>query len=81
MERDQPEPALRGEWIDLFAAYGARVRIVYVEVPRARLRDAEPRAAPPVPGAVIERMLDRWEVPDLTEAHQVQFLTSPTARR
>jgi predicted kinase len=65
---------LRRQWIDLFAAYRARVRIVYVECSpslqrtRNRARDAR------VPEAVVERMLDRWEVPDLTEAHRVDFV-------
>jgi hypothetical protein len=29
-----------------------------------------------VPESVIERWLDRWEVPDLTEAHQVEWALS-----
>lgn len=29
----------------------------------------------PVPEPVIERLLRRWEVPDLTEAHQVNRIT------
>jgi tRNA uridine 5-carbamoylmethylation protein Kti12 len=27
-----------------------------------------------VPESVIERLLDRWEVPDRTEAHQVDWI-------
>jgi hypothetical protein len=28
----------------------------------------------PVAAAVINRLMDRWEVPDLTEAHHVDYL-------
>jgi tRNA uridine 5-carbamoylmethylation protein Kti12 len=52
------------------------VRLVHVEAPwPALLRQnrARPR---PVPEPVIERLLERWEVPDPTEAHQVEWVTS-----
>ena len=64
---------LRGPLISLFADYGARVRILYVEVPEETLH-AQNRARPArVPTKVIERMLDRWEVPTLAEAHEVTW--------
>lgn len=60
---------LRRQLIELFSGYRARVRIVYVEAPLATcLRRNRARAAP-VPEAVIHKLLDRLEVPDLTEAH------------
>src|SRR5215471_6474741 len=31
----------------------------------------------PVPAAVITRLMDRWEVPDLTEAHRVDYIVAP----
>jgi predicted kinase len=59
--------------VGLCADYRARVRVVYVEAPEARLR-AQNRARPaPVPDPVIDRLLDRWEVPDPTEAHHVEW--------
>jgi predicted kinase len=62
---------LRAPLISLFADYGARVRIVYVEVPEPKLH-AQNRARPSrVPTAVIERLLDRWEVPTAAEAHEL----------
>jgi predicted kinase len=64
----------RRRCIDLFAAYGARVRIVYLEEPperQARRNQERPQA---VPWRVVERLLDRWEVPDLTEAHRVDYV-------
>lgn len=64
---------LREQCIDLFAAYKARVRIVYIEAPEARLRRQNRDRPAPVPEAVIERLLARWEVPDPTEAHRVDW--------
>jgi predicted kinase len=69
---------LRTRCISLFADYNARVRIVYVEVPAGVLL-AQNRRRPegqrsPVPEAVIERLLERWEVPDPTEAHRVEWV-------
>jgi predicted kinase len=65
---------LRSGLIALFAGYGARVRIAYLEVPDPVLWEQNRRRTAVVPQAVIERMLDRWEVPDRTEAHQVDWI-------
>jgi predicted kinase len=62
---------VRGESLRLLAGYHVRVRIVYVEVDEPRLHAQNRRRPAPVPAAVIERLLDRWEVPDRTEAHRV----------
>jgi putative nucleotidyltransferase with HDIG domain len=65
---------LRSSLINLFSAYQARIRIVYLEVSwEESLRRNHSRAAH-VPEAVIGRMRDRLEVPDLTEAHQVDWV-------
>ena len=65
---------MRERPIDLFAAYNARVRIVYVEVPEPVLRRQNRSRSQPVPDGVIDRLLSRWEVPDLTEAHRVDWV-------
>jgi predicted kinase len=65
----------RRQLVDLARDYHARVRIVYVEVPAAVLI-AQNRARDPkrvVPPRALERMIDRWEVPDTTEAHTVVY--------
>jgi predicted kinase len=61
----------RGPLVQLAADYGARVRIIYLEVPRALLHAQNRSREAVVPWAAIERMADRWEVPGLTEAHEV----------
>jgi tRNA uridine 5-carbamoylmethylation protein Kti12 len=48
------------------------VRIVYLEAAEGRLQRQNVERPAPVPAAVVERLLDRWEVPDCTEAHQVE---------
>jgi predicted kinase len=65
---------LRGGVLSLLLGYQVRVRIDYLEVPHdvlfAQNRQRERR----VPDKVVGRMLDRWEVPDVTEAHEVRWL-------
>ena len=66
--------ALRTSLIDLFAAYHARIRIVYVDAPwEVILRRNQEREAS-VPEPVIARMLRKLEVPDRTEAHTVEWV-------
>jgi predicted kinase len=65
---------LQAQCIQLFAGYHARLHIVYVEVPEERLFRQNRQRQAPVPQAVLERLLDRWEVPDRTEAHRVEWV-------
>jgi predicted kinase len=62
---------IRAQIIDLATAYNARIRIVYVEASHADMKERNAQRAKPVPPAAIERMLSRWEMPDPTEAHEV----------
>lgn len=66
---------IRARQIDLFADYNARIRIVYVEASRERLLRQNREREEMVPEAVIERMTRNWEVPNLTEAHAVDYVT------
>jgi len=65
---------MRERLIDLFAGYGARVRIVYLEVPWAEMARRNAGRSRPVPDAVLRRMAANLEVPDRTEAQQVLLL-------
>ncbi|XRQ15065.1 AAA family ATPase [Actinomadura welshii] len=60
----------------LIARYGGRVEIVAVEAPPRVVRDRNRRRASPVPDAVIDRLVRRWELPDPTEAHRVDWLST-----
>lgn len=67
--------SLRQRVIDLAADYGARVRVVYIEVPAGRLEAQNRQRSHPVsarvPARVIERLLRRWTVPTRREAHEL----------
>ncbi|MBA2448697.1 MAG: AAA family ATPase [Chloroflexi bacterium] len=65
---------VRDRCTSLFAAYNARVRIVYLEVSEARLLRQNRARPAPVPEAVIDRLMARWEVPDRTEGHRVDWI-------
>ena len=65
---------VRAECVRLFHEHNARVRIVYVEASPDRLFAQNRQRRRKVPESVIERLLDRWEVPDLTEAHQIDLI-------
>lgn len=65
---------MRSRSLELFYDYGARVRIVYLEAPAETIEARNAARPRPVPAAALERMLDKWEPPDLTEAHQVDRL-------
>ena len=58
----------------LYAEFGARIRIVYREVSSDRLYYQNRQRRNRVPVSVIERLLDKWETPDRTEAHQVDWV-------
>lgn len=72
---------LRGQCLGLLADYHAHIRVVYVEAPEERLLRQNYQRQSPVPQAVLQRLLDRWEVPDRTEAHRVDwFVESANSR-
>lgn len=65
---------LRRQLIDFFASYGGRTHIVYISSPynaiikRNRDRDAN------IPESILNKLLAKLEVPDITEAHQVEWV-------
>jgi predicted kinase len=64
---------IRSQLIDLFTSYKARTRIVYVETDHGRLFARNRDRADAVPPSAIDGMMDRWEVPDPTEAQAVEI--------
>jgi len=65
---------VRGGVIRLCRNYRARVHVVYCEAPAAELRERNRARAEPVPAAALERMIDRWTVPALDEAHRASYV-------
>jgi len=63
----------RKRWIDLFADYGARVEIVYVEPPLATVLAQNKRREKAVPERVIRELADKCEPPTWTEAHDLMI--------
>jgi predicted kinase len=64
---------IRTQVVDLLLSYDARVRIVYVETGNDALFAQNRGRGGVVPPVAIERMMDRWEVPDPIEAQAVEW--------
>ena len=60
----------RDRVVDLARDYGARVHIVVVEAPWERLLKQNAGRADKVPEVVLEKLLAKWEFPELTQAHE-----------
>jgi predicted kinase len=67
---------IRQPLIELFAAYRAKVTIVYLETGEAEAARRNSARERPVPAKALARMLDRWEPPDLTECHELVICTT-----
>jgi predicted kinase len=64
----------RRSLVELFADYGARVRIVYLEVAPERVDRQNRDRERVVPAGVIDRFRRRMEIPNLTEAHRLDWI-------
>jgi putative nucleotidyltransferase with HDIG domain len=72
---------MRGQLIELSASYRARVRIVYIEQPYKQWKFQNGSREEMVPARVLERMLAKWEVPKLHEAHSLKYVVATRATR
>ena len=61
----------RRRWIDLFADYDARIKVVYVEPTFYHLLRQNKAREHAVPEQVIQRLAERCEPPNWTECHQL----------
>jgi predicted kinase len=64
---------LRKQLIDLFTSYGGEVTIVYVEVPHKTMITQNASREDEVPRKVIDRMINKLEIPNLIEAHNITY--------
>jgi predicted kinase len=67
---------VREQCIGLVAGYRGRVELVALEAPPQVLRTRNRARPQPVPEAVVDRLIDRWETPDPTEAHTVEWIST-----
>jgi putative nucleotidyltransferase with HDIG domain len=63
----------RKRWIDLFADYGARVEIVYLEPPLPTIISQNERRSNPVPRKVLDRLIEKLEPPTPAEGHALML--------
>lgn len=64
---------LRSQLIDLFVAYRAKVKIIYLEVPFATQQKQNKNREYAVPDVAIHRMISKLEIPQMWEAHEVEY--------
>jgi len=67
---------VRRRWIDLFADYGARIEIAYLEPELAAVLDRNKQRQHPVPEKVILDLCGKAEPPTLTECHRLAYFGS-----
>jgi predicted kinase len=65
---------LRQQLIDLFTSYGGRTHIVYLTTPYDVIIKQNRDREASVPETIISKLLAKLEVPDITEAHQVEWV-------
>lgn len=68
----------RQRWLDLFADYGARIEIVYVEPPLETILKQNRQRPRAVPERVIRDLAEKCEPPTWAEAHDVLLCESAT---
>jgi predicted kinase len=67
---------LRRQLIDFFASYHARVHLIYLDAPLDVILSRNAARPNRVPEHVIRQMLRKLEVPNLTEAHTVEWVST-----
>lgn len=67
---------VREQSIGLAAAYKARIELISLEAPLPVIKARNAARPSPVPPAVIDRLVGKWEAPDPTEAHTVAWLST-----
>lgn len=65
---------MRMQLVDLFTTYNAKVKIVYVEKPYNIWREQNKNREYALPENVLDKMLSKLEIPQLTEAHEVEYI-------
>ncbi len=66
--------SLRHQWIDIFVTYGAKVKIIYLEVDYLTVLKQNRERTSMVPEKIIDRMFSKLEIPCIYEGHQVEYV-------
>lgn len=64
---------MRSQLINLFVSYKAKVKIVYIEKPYPTWRSQNKNREYPLSNDVLDKLLGKLEIPQLTEAHEVEY--------
>jgi len=64
---------MRLQLVELFTTYKAAVKIIYVEAPYTGLLKQNRNREAAIPDVVLERLIDKLEVPAQWEAHEVVY--------
>jgi putative nucleotidyltransferase with HDIG domain len=67
---------MRAQLVELFVTYKAYVKMVYVEVPYARLHTQNKEREAVVPRSAVDKLVSKLEVPAPWEAHEVVYVVS-----
>ena len=65
---------MRSQLVDLFVSYGAKVKIVYIEKPYDIWRNQNRNREFPLPEIILDKLLLKLEIPQLTEAHEIDYI-------
>lgn len=68
--------SMREQLISLCIQYAAEIIVIYVEVPYKALFKQNSAREAIVPAGVMQRLVHKLEVPDITEAHEVVYAVS-----
>lgn len=64
----------RQELINLITSYGGRTRIIYLDAPLHDILQRNQQRPEQVPNTIMSNFIRRMEVPDLIEAHRVEWI-------
>jgi len=67
---------LRGKWLNLFSEYGGKTTIHYIEVPYDTLLKQNDEREHKVPEKIIEKMINKLEIPKYRESFDIIYKVS-----
>lgn len=65
--------SIRSRWLSMFNDYGAKIKIIYVEVPFEKLLSQNKNRKYKVPEKIIDKLINQLEIPSYEEAHEIEY--------